>query len=166
MGGKVMSRMRLCWPGMLPVAERFAWQSRCAHRSRHGTQASSPQASGEESPADRPTTVFPHSETSRFWVSGQMNFIEQWHPSFHSPYQGPLSLTSQGEHALSRVFTLVRADELGRSALPTRECGRKRDWQWLRSRRIYESGCRSQSFPGSRPYVGRTMLHFAIPLSH
>jgi len=54
-----------------------------------GTQASSPQPPGEESPADLPPTVFPHSETSRFWVSGQMNFIEQWHPTFHSPYQGP-----------------------------------------------------------------------------
>jgi len=60
-----------------------------------GVQSASP---GEELPADLPTTVFPHSETSRFWVSGQMNFIEQWHPSFHSPYQGPLSLTPEGEH--------------------------------------------------------------------
>jgi hypothetical protein len=41
-----------------------------------GTKASSPQPPGEESPADLATTVFPHSETSRFWVSGQMNFIE------------------------------------------------------------------------------------------
>jgi len=77
-----------------------------------GTQATSPQAPGEASPADPPTTVFPHSETSRFWVSGQMNFIEQWHPSFHSPYQGPLSLTLEGEHALSRVFTLFTGVEL------------------------------------------------------
>jgi len=76
------------------------------------TQASSPLPPGEESPADLPTTVFPHSETSRFWVSGQMNFIEQWHPSFHSPYQGPLSLTPEGEHALSRVFTLFTGVEL------------------------------------------------------
>lgn len=73
---------------------------------------SSQQLLGEESPADPPTTVFPHSETSRLWVSGQMNFIEQWHPSLHSPYQGPLSLTPQGEHALSRVFTLFTGVEL------------------------------------------------------
>jgi high affinity Mn2+ porin len=77
-----------------------------------GTQASRPQPPGEESPADLATTVFLHSETSRFWVSGQMNFIEQWHPSFHSPYHGPLSLTPQGERALSRVFTLFTGVEL------------------------------------------------------
>src|SRR5206468_9195551 len=76
------------------------------------TQASSPQPPGEESPADPPTAVFPHSETSRFWVSGQMNFIEQWHPSFHSPYEGPLNLTPEEEHALSRVFTLFTGVEL------------------------------------------------------
>src|SRR5882724_4385846 len=35
------------------------------------TQASSQQLPGEESPADPPTTVFPHSETSRLWVPGR-----------------------------------------------------------------------------------------------
>ncbi len=45
-------------------------------------------------------------------------------------------------------FHRPRVDESGRSAFPARERGRKRDRQWLRSRRIYESGCRSQSFAG------------------
>jgi len=54
----------------------------------------------------------PHSETSRFWVSRRMNFIEQLYPSFHSPYQGQLSLMPEGEHALSRVFTLFTGLEL------------------------------------------------------
>src|ERR1051326_3217278 len=49
------------------------------------TQSS--QQSGEEPAEDPATTVFPHSELNRFWVSGQLNFIEQWHPAFHSPYQ-------------------------------------------------------------------------------
>ena len=112
---------------------------------------SSQQLPGEESPADPPTTVFPHSETSRLWVSGQMNFIEQWHPSFHSPYQGPLSLTPQGEHALSRVFTLFTGVELtgyAEALFQLESAGGERDWQWLRARRIYQSGCRSQSFAG------------------
>jgi len=63
-----------------------------------------------------------------------MNFIEQLYPSFHSPYEGPLSLTPEGEHALVpsvHSFHRPRADELRSSAFPTQECGRKRDWQWL-----------------------------------
>jgi high affinity Mn2+ porin len=51
-------------------------------------------------------TVFPHSESSPFWISGQLNFIFQGHPSFTSPYQGPHSLHHNSETALSRVLTL------------------------------------------------------------
>ncbi len=64
--------------------------------------ASSEEAKGK----DPPTTIFPHSESSRFWLSGQMNFIYQWHPPFHALYNGPQSLKPQGEHAASRVLTL------------------------------------------------------------
>ena len=51
-------------------------------------------------------TFFPHSESSPFWISGQMNLVYQGHPSFPSPYQGPHSLLPVSETALSRVFTL------------------------------------------------------------
>ena len=39
-------------------------------------------------PDDPPITMFPHGEWDRLWLSGQANFISQWHPAFHSPYQG------------------------------------------------------------------------------
>jgi hypothetical protein len=39
------------------------------------------------------TTVFPHSMDSRFWVSGQMNFIFQAHPDFPALYSGQHSLS-------------------------------------------------------------------------
>jgi high affinity Mn2+ porin len=59
------------------------------------------------------TTVFPHSDASRLWVSGQANFILQWHPAFHSPYRGPQSLNPNGENALSRVLTLYTGVQTG-----------------------------------------------------
>ena len=59
----------------------------------------------DESTDDTPT-VFPHSESSPFWLSGQINFIYQGHGTFTSPYQGPHSLHSNSEAELSRVFTL------------------------------------------------------------
>src|SRR5713226_1529081 len=31
---------------------------------------------------DPPPTIFPHPETDRLWISGQANFISQWHRRF------------------------------------------------------------------------------------
>jgi carbohydrate-selective porin OprB len=50
--------------------------------------------------------MFPHPETDRLWISGQANFISQWHPAFHSPYEGRNSLSPQAQDATSRVLTL------------------------------------------------------------
>jgi hypothetical protein len=50
--------------------------------------------------------MFPHSNSARFWVSGQDNIIAQWHPSFSALYSGPNSLRGQAEHATSNVATL------------------------------------------------------------
>jgi len=52
-----------------------------------------------------PPAIFPHPETDRWWISGQANFISQWHPAFHSPYQGPRSLPPEAQDATSRVLT-------------------------------------------------------------
>jgi hypothetical protein len=60
----------------------------------------------EAGDVDDPTpAMFAHPETDRWWVSGQANFISQWHPAFHSPYQGPNSLTPEPQDATSRVLT-------------------------------------------------------------
>ena len=55
---------------------------------------------------DPPTIMFPHAEWDRWWLSGQANFISQWHPHFRSPYQGKNSFTPQAQDASSRVLTL------------------------------------------------------------
>ena len=62
----------------------------------------------EEKPAEgKPaTTIFPHSDTSRFWVSGQANFIYQAHPVFPAKYSGPNSLPTAAQSVASRVLTL------------------------------------------------------------
>jgi len=48
----------------------------------------------------------PHPDDTRWWLSGQMNFIFQWHGEFPSPYQGPNSLMATSEQAISRLLTL------------------------------------------------------------
>jgi high affinity Mn2+ porin len=59
-----------------------------------------------------PLTVFPHSETARYWISGQMNFVSQGHPPFPAAYTGPNSLRPVSENATSRVLTLYTGYEL------------------------------------------------------
>jgi hypothetical protein len=51
-------------------------------------------------------TVWPHPDQSRWWLSGQVNAIFQWHPGFPAPYTGANSLRPDPEHALSRLMTL------------------------------------------------------------
>ena len=57
-------------------------------------------------PDDPLTTMLHHAEWDHWWVSGQANFISQWHPEFHSPYQGKNSLSPEAQDASSRVLTL------------------------------------------------------------
>ncbi len=73
------------------------------------------QVSEQNSEAD-PPSMFPHPERDRWWISGQANFISQWHPAFHSPYQGPRSLPPQAQDATSRVLTLFTGVRLTNGA--------------------------------------------------
>ena len=77
-------------------------------REAANAQTSSPAAqdASSDSESSDALTVFPHSETSRYWVSGQANIILQWHGSFPAKYSGPNSLHPYSENATSKVFTL------------------------------------------------------------
>ncbi len=57
-------------------------------------------------PAAETLTMFPHSDTARYWVSGQANSILQMHGHFRSPYEGPNSLIDDFESKASEVATL------------------------------------------------------------
>jgi len=76
--------------------------------------SSSTDESAASDPGD-PLTIFPHSESSRYWISGQANIIFQWHPTFPAKYSGPNSLTPQAQSATTHVFTLYTGYELTRT---------------------------------------------------
>src|ERR1019366_2434497 len=59
--------------------------------------------------------MFPHFKDSRFWLSGQANFIFQAHPGFHADYSGPHSLSPHYDKATSRVMTLYTGVRLNNS---------------------------------------------------
>src|SRR6266478_6934839 len=72
-----------------------------------------PPAPGSSSaqPADpstdaAPEAMFPPFHDTRFWLSGQANFIFQTPPIFNALYSGINSLSPNYEKALSRVLTL------------------------------------------------------------
>jgi high affinity Mn2+ porin len=82
-------------------------------------QAQTPSAPADDPaspPANNdPEAMFPHFKDTRFWLSGQANFIFQTHPDFHAAYSGQNSLSPRYEKATSRVMTLYTGVRLNNS---------------------------------------------------
>jgi len=85
-----------------------------AARGQQLPSAPDPQTSGAQvpRPADPILTMAPHSESGRYWVSGQANSIFQMHGHFHSPYEGANSLRDTFETKASEVATLYLGFQL------------------------------------------------------
>jgi len=66
-------------------------------------------------PSDSTPAMFPHFKNSRFWLSGQMNFVFETHPEFRAPYSGPHSLSPDYEKGTSRLLTLYTGIRLNTS---------------------------------------------------
>jgi high affinity Mn2+ porin len=64
---------------------------------------------------EAPESMLPHFKDTRFWLSGQANFIFQTHPDFHAPYSGPHSLSPRYEKDTSRLMTLYTGVRLKNS---------------------------------------------------
>ena len=97
------------------AAERVEQQ---IERGPGGTsQADTGAAAASDTPDDPVLTMLPHSNTARYWVSGQDNIIFQADPSFYAKYSGPHSLSSRAHNAASNISTLF----LGYQLRPTTE---------------------------------------------
>jgi high affinity Mn2+ porin len=128
-------------------------------------------------PADDPATppanndpeaMFPHFKDTRFWLSGQTNFVFQTHPDFHAAYSGQNSLSPRYEKATSRVMTLytgvrlnnsteilVDIEEAGGAALSTGlGLAGNTDLDIVRNPALSKA-----------PYLGRGMIHKVFALS-
>jgi high affinity Mn2+ porin len=69
-----------------------------------------------DAPADDgPESMLPHFKSSRFWLTGQANFIFETHPDFPALYSGAHSLSDRYEKATSRVVTLYTGFRLDTS---------------------------------------------------
>jgi hypothetical protein len=136
------------------------------------TQASSPAsvpgaAAGASDSSDS-VTMFPHSESSRFWISGQASVILQWHPEFPAAYSGRNSFTAGAQSAVSKLETLYT----GLALTPTTEVFL--DLEETNGHGLSEAlglagyvnldVVRNPNL-GVAPYLARLMLRQIIPLS-
>jgi high affinity Mn2+ porin len=117
---------------------------------------------------DSTQAMFPHFGNTRFWLSGQANFIFQTHPEFHALYSGQNSLQPDYEKATSRVMTLytgvrlnnsteflVDIEEAGGAALSTGlGLAGNTDLDIVRNPQLSKA-----------PYLGRGMIHKVFALS-
>jgi hypothetical protein len=77
-----------------------------------GQSAASAPSTGDALPASSPVTLFPHTNTGRYWISGQGNVILQGHPAFYAQYSGTNSLTNWAQSATTHVMTLYTGYQL------------------------------------------------------
>ena len=77
-------------------------------------QATSQDSSGDDASGDV-ETIFPHTLTGRYWISGQANVILQGYEAFKAEYSGPNSLTNWSQSATTHLLTLYTGYELSQS---------------------------------------------------
>jgi hypothetical protein len=76
-------------------------------------QSPAAPAAASDAPSNAsPVTLFPHSDSSRWWISGQANVVLQWHAAFPAKYSGPNSLTPEAQSATTHVLSLYLGYEL------------------------------------------------------
>jgi len=104
---------------IVATSPAFSQQTNPAPAQQPATNPSPVDTSAAQTsdpPADDATeAMFPHFKSTRFWLSGQANFIFQAHPDFHALYTGPNSLKPNYEKATSRVMTLYTGFRINNS---------------------------------------------------
>lgn len=140
-------------------------------RAQEEVAADNSQTSETNSPAIIPdnslSTMIPHAEWDHWWLSGQANFISQWHPNFHSPYQGTNSLTPEAQDATSRVLTLFTGWKPTNSTeflCDVQETGGRGLSNALGVAGFFNLDVVRNPTLSKAPYIARLMWHQIIPL--
>jgi len=119
-----------------------------------------------------PLTIFPHSQTSRFYASGQANIIFQANTPFHSPYESTNSFVSRGDYKTSLVGTLYLGAQAHRN--PRYNTDLLLDFESAGGRGLSQAlglagftnldVVRNPNL-GSKPYIARVQIHQTIGLT-
>jgi hypothetical protein len=78
-------------------------------------QAASEESSAEDKTGVDSVTLFPHTQTGRYWISGQANIILQGHGAFRAKYSGPNSLTNWSQTTTTHLLAFYAGYELSRT---------------------------------------------------
>jgi hypothetical protein len=119
-------------------------------------------------PANDPQAMLPHFKDTRYWLSGQMNFIFQAHPDFHAAYSGQNSLSPHFDKATSRVITLYTGARLNNSTeilLAIEEAGGAALSTGLGLAGNTDLDIVRNPLLTKVPYLGRGMIHKVFALS-
>jgi high affinity Mn2+ porin len=141
------------------------WPASLRAQETATAEVASPNPAGE---GESLLTMLPHPESDRYWVSGQVNFISQWHPTFHSPYSGPNSLSADAQDATSRVLTLFtgfRASDSAEFECDVQETGGNGIGAALGMGGFTNLDVVRNPTISKAPYVARLIWHQVIPLS-
>jgi hypothetical protein len=165
------------WALVLALVLGFAvpavWaQSQVVSDSTQTTASAPPGADDPSSPpsdavAD-PEAMFPHFKSTRFWLSGQANFIFQAHPDFHADYSGKNSLSPDYNKATSRVMTLYTGVRLNNSTellVDIEEAGGAALSTGLGLAGNTDLDIVRNPLLSKEPYLGRGMVHKVFALS-
>ncbi|MFP5227972.1 MAG: carbohydrate porin [Acidobacteriota bacterium] len=155
------------------VAPFIAASGGAEAEAKPGESGPQDQTSPEAQPAgDTQLTMFPHSETARYWISGQSNTIFQGKPGFHSPYQGANSLDNAGEYKTSLVETLYLGWQPHRNRryntdllLDVESAGGRGIGQALGLAGFTNLDVVRNPNLGTAPYLGRGEIHQTIGLT-
>ena len=112
--------------------------------------------------------MFSHPDTSRWWLSGQVNLIRQTHARFTSPYEGDNSLRADRERALSRLWTIytgVKVPGHTELLLDIESAGGRGLSDALGLAGFTNLDVVRNPTLGAAPYIARAMVHVTVPLS-
>jgi hypothetical protein len=133
-----------------------------------GTAPAAESDPASEPSEELPPAMFPHLSDTRFWLSGQSNFILETHPPLPAAYTGQHSFLPVYEKATSRVLTLytgVRLNDSTEILADVEEAGGA----------ALSTGFGIAGFPdldivrtptlSKAPYLARGMIHKVFALS-
>src|SRR5580693_7842358 len=163
----------VCTGALSAVAQQAQDHSAPTPPSTVQAVSSASAANEADPPADPPAdegleTMFPHFKDTRYWLSGQMNFIFQTHPTFPAAYSGQHSLGPNYEKATSRVLTLYTGMRFNNSTeilLDIEEAGGAALSQGFGLAGNTDLDIVRNPLLSKAPYLGRGMIHKVFALS-
>jgi len=137
-------------------------------------QTQSPQAPAGVDPGDQAApdedmpAMFPHFKSTRYWLTGQANFVAQWQPTFPAQYSGTHSLGPDYQKGISRVMTLysgMRLNSTTEILVDIEEAGGYALSEGFGLAGNPDLDIVRNPLLSKAPYLGRGMIHKVIALS-